>query len=297
MKAPLLNLAVIGFVLLPSGIRAAGVIGTIDAGGQRTATASCTNDGSIGAIGSLAADASLTQIVKPGYVGQLFEATNLVVTASPSPVPEETTSQLGGQAWLDDGTMAIIHGSDMTWASPVFPLASISPAGVALAAAVYADTPATVAGGYLGLQNSASLLVKNTDPDNFGAYAHDGLPDSWQIQYFGLPPNPNAGPEADPFHTGQNNLFKYIAGLDPTNPASLFTLRVQMAAQPGQTQLVFSPRWPDRTYTVTWTANLSSGVWALLTGAASSDNGVERTITDLHASGNARFYRIQISKP
>jgi len=75
MKAPLLNLAVIGFVLLPSGIRAAGVIGTIDAGGQRTASASCTNVGSIGAIGSLAADASLTQIVKPGYVGQLFEAT------------------------------------------------------------------------------------------------------------------------------------------------------------------------------------------------------------------------------
>jgi len=52
---------------------------------------------------------------------------------------------------------------------------------------------------------------------------------------------PERRPEADPYHTGQNNLFKYIAGLDPTNPASLFTLRVQMAAQPGQAQLVFQP--------------------------------------------------------
>ena len=297
MKRHLLNLALIGFALLPSGIRAAGVVGAVDAGGQRAISASCTNDGSIGAIGCIATDVSLTQTLMPGYIGQLIEATNLVLTAAPSPVAEETTSQLGGLAWLDDGTMAIIHGSDMAWASPVFPLVSISPAGVALAAAVCADTPASIAGGYLGLQNTAGLLVKDTDPDNYGAYSHDGLPDSWQIQYFGIPPNPNAGPAADPLHTGQNNLFKYYAGLNPTDPASLFKLRIEMGAQPGQSQLVFSPRWPDRTYTVIWTANLTGGVWALLNASATSDNGVERTVTDPHVSGNVRYYRVQISLP
>ena len=68
-----------------------------------------------------------------------------------------------------------------------------------------------------------------------GPYAGGGIPDSWLVQYFGLPPNPNAAPTADFTGTGQNNLFKYVAGLDPTNPASVFVLKVaNVAGQPTQ---------------------------------------------------------------
>ena len=47
---------------------------------------------------------------------------------------------------------------------------------------------------------------------------------AWQVQYFGSTNNPNAAPTADADGTGQNNLFKFLAGLDPTNPASIFQI-------------------------------------------------------------------------
>jgi hypothetical protein len=34
-----------------------------------------------------------------------------------------------------------------------------------------------------------------------------------------------------------------------------------------------------------------------LTGATESDAGAERTVTDLDASGESKFYRVLISKP
>ena len=34
-------------------------------------------------------------------------------------------------------------------------------------------------------------------------------------------PNPDAAPDADVTGTGQDNLFKYTAGLDPTNLVAL----------------------------------------------------------------------------
>ncbi|HTS18717.1 MAG TPA: choice-of-anchor Q domain-containing protein [Verrucomicrobiae bacterium] len=53
----------------------------------------------------------------------------------------------------------------------------------------------------------------------------DGISDSWRAQYFG---GNGAGTDdlscatCDADGTGQNNLFKFLAGLDPTNPASIF---------------------------------------------------------------------------
>ena len=59
----------------------------------------------------------------------------------------------------------------------------------------------------------------------------DGVPDSWRAQYFSNQPTNNANGAAtnnlscatcDADGTGQNNLLKYLAGLDPTNPSSFF---------------------------------------------------------------------------
>jgi hypothetical protein len=58
----------------------------------------------------------------------------------------------------------------------------------------------------------------------------DGIPDAWRAQYF-----PNVDPTGmttgnlscatcDADGTGQNNLLKYLVGLDPTNPASVFRI-------------------------------------------------------------------------
>ena len=51
----------------------------------------------------------------------------------------------------------------------------------------------------------------------------DGIPNSWRMQYFGDPTATSAATCAtcDFDGTGQDNLFKYVAGLNPTNPAYL----------------------------------------------------------------------------
>jgi hypothetical protein len=48
----------------------------------------------------------------------------------------------------------------------------------------------------------------------------DGLPDAWQLRYFGCVTCPQAAPGADPDNDGFTNLEEYQAGTDPTNPNS-----------------------------------------------------------------------------
>ena len=68
--------------------------------------------------------------------------------------------------------------------------------------------------------------------------------------------------------------------------------------QPGQKKLIFSPRLTDRTYTVKAKASLLTGSYLPLTNpSAPTDNGQTRTITDLNASGAAKFYQVEITKP
>jgi hypothetical protein len=61
-----------------------------------------------------------------------------------------------------------------------------------------------------------------TDSDN------DGIPDWWMLRYFGHTtgsPTDNSLASDDADGTGQNNLFKYVAGLNPTNPAAVFLVQ------------------------------------------------------------------------
>jgi hypothetical protein len=60
-----------------------------------------------------------------------------------------------------------------------------------------------------------------------GGCATLSLPQSyqdWQIQYFGCTNCPQAQPDADPLGKGINNTNQFLAGLNPTNPASLFRI-------------------------------------------------------------------------
>jgi hypothetical protein len=59
-------------------------------------------------------------------------------------------------------------------------------------------------------------LLKASIADLTGDANNDGLPDAWQIQYFGSATNPNAAPNATPAGDGVPNWLKYALGLDPT---------------------------------------------------------------------------------
>jgi hypothetical protein len=189
-------------------------------------------------------------------------------------------------------------GTEISWSPANFPLESLSASGSAKAASVFQETPTTFAGRYFGLLGAGSLLVRNTNPDNFETYGADGLPDAWQIQYFGLPPNTDAAPTADPSGTGQNNLFKYIAGLNPTNASSIFSFHIRsIAEEPGVTELHFTPRLPDRLYEILYITNFNNAAWISLPALEIVDNDTTQTVTVRNPPDTNRFYRIRITKP
>lgn len=270
--------------------------GSFDGGGGVSTSTSYQVTASLGMVGEKAGSGSISN--NGGVSVTAPSVKTVALSAAPGSVSECSTSQLSGVATMDDLTVTMLTGVDVMWDVPSFPIASIDSNGVATAAAVYQDTLGNFSGHYLGVSGSGSLTVEDTLPDNYGLYDNDGLPDQWQIQYFGLE-NPDAAPNTDVTGTGQNNLFKYVAGLDPTNTTSLFRLRIEpVAGQPHQKLLIFSPRWNDRTYTPKFrTSWVGEAGWTNLTTFTISDNGTERTVIDTNATGNTRFYRIQISKP
>ncbi|OYW74684.1 MAG: hypothetical protein B7Z37_16660 [Verrucomicrobia bacterium 12-59-8] len=265
-----------------------------DAAGTHASSSSYSGDGSLGGITGISTVATPAETAKSGYIGQLYQVTSLQLAATPGTINESGTRQLGAEQVLDDGTTLAVPAASIAWGVQSGPLTGISSNGLATAGLVGQTTAATVQGLYLGLSATLGLSVLDTIPDNFGSYATDGIPDSWQLQYFGAD-NPLAAPTADATGTGQNNLFKYTAGLNPTDPASRFITAVGPAAS--SHTISISPRLPDRTYTVQFSTDLGATGWQPLTGATIQDNGQTRTVTDPDGASLRKFYRVQVSYP
>jgi hypothetical protein len=273
---------------------------SVDDGGKRAASPAYTSDGSIGGISGVSTVAAPAEIAKSGYIGQLYDVAGLLLNATPLTINESGTLQLAARQLLDDSTFLTVPATSVTWSVISGPLTSINATGLATAGIVYQNTAATAQGTYAGNTSPPlALTVLNVNTDDFPGYLSDGIDDAWQVQYFGLPPNPNAGPNVDFDGTGQTNLFKYIAGLNPLDANSRFTLRIQsIPGQPAQKRLIFAPHLSGRTYTVQSKPSLGSGAFVPLTNpSAPSDNGQERTIADLSAGGPEKFYRVEITKP
>jgi PKD repeat protein len=122
---------------------------------------------------------------------------------------------------------------------------------------------------------------------------------AWQLQYFGCTNCSQAQPTADADGTGQDNYFKYVAGLNPTNPSSVFTFSI--AAAPGQTgamNLIYNPAVPGRIYTPAFATALV-GPWSVLTTTAAPPvtNGTEVTLTDTNALQTQKYYEMEIFGP
>jgi hypothetical protein len=270
---------------------------TLDGGGRKTASANYSSDGSLGGIGGISTVASPQETVKHSYIGQLYDVTGVTVTASPTNVNEGGTRQLGAASALDDATALPLQAGDVSWSVANGPLASISAGGLATASNVYQDTAATAKGSYQSKTGTLGLAVLNVNLDNYGTYASDGIDDAWQVQFFGEN-NANAGPGVDADGDQQNNLFEYVAGLVPTNAASLFLLSVSnVAGVATQKNIVFSPRFSDRTYFVRSSTNLAQGGFAPVAAASTNDNGPVRTITDLGATEPVKSYGVHITRP
>ena len=126
----------------------------------------------------------------------------------------------------------------------------------------------------------------------------DGIADRWRAQYFGgdgTTTNSQSCATCDVDGSGQNNFFKFVAGLDPTNPASVFKLEAQkVPGQPKYKQLTYQPIAAGRTYAVQSVTDLVTGAWSLLPTSSPITNGPRVTVTDPYATAPNKFYRVLI---
>jgi hypothetical protein len=280
-----------------SGFAANLVSGSINSGGGAASSASYSMETSLGEVVSGTSTGGAVGLATGGASTQPAGAKSLALSLAPASVNEGNTSQLGGSAIMDDDTVTLLSGSDISWNLVSGPVTAINSSGIVSADVVYANGSAIIEGNWMGAANSTTLLVINSNPDNYKSYATDGLPDDWQVQYFGTD-NPKAGPNRDADGTGQTNLFKYIARLNPLDTSSRFSVSIQpVPGQAGQKQIVFSPLADGRTYTVLRKSSLADSNWEVPGATTQSDDGQKRTVTDLNATGSSKFYRVQISKP
>ncbi len=203
----------------------------LDGGGGRVAGGEIVLDASLGDGGGIASAGTAT--LKAGYAGQLYDLTGLSVTASPASVAEGATRQLTAAAGYDDGTVGPLDGT-LLWSVVSGPLSGVSVSGLATAGPVWQATPATARATLGALRGTTTLTVLDTNPDNYGLYAADGLPDRWQVDAFGEE-NPDGVPAADPDEDDSPNSGEYAADTDPNDDTSY--LRVTAVAAVGESAM------------------------------------------------------------
>ena len=257
-------------------------LATMDAGGAAVHSADYGNNGSAGTPGALATAAG--EVIKAGLPGEIYNPTNLQLSASATVLDAGNQTQLTAREVMDDGTLLTLSPTLVTWSIQTGPISSISPQGVVTSGTVYQSSAAQISGLYAGFTAMLQLQVVNT------AFAQ------WQLAYFGTEIGPAAA-TADADGSGQTNLFKYIAGLNPTNPASRFVMSTTpVGNQSGVVAISFSPVYGGRTYSVEYCTDICSGNWQTLTPASETVTGQTMTVVDINADLARKFYRVDITK-
>ena len=118
----------------------------------------------------------------------------------------------------------------------------------------------------------------------------NGLPDDWELQYFGGVTNANPNAVAS---NGVNTVMEaYIAGLNPTSAASFF--KVDTFATPDATNNGFVVQWSaltGRVYGVQWATNLMNSFQPLETNIVWPQASYTDTV---HGAESRSFYRVKV---
>jgi hypothetical protein len=115
----------------------------------------------------------------------------------------------------------------------------------------------------------------------------DGMPDGWEVEY-GLDPITDDmadNPDNDP----HSNIQEYIAGTDPSDPASY--LCITNAVPLGSDFLIEWASVSGRLYTTFWSANLTNGFELLESGIEVPQHGSTDTV---HGAQNSGFYKLEV---
>jgi hypothetical protein len=118
-----------------------------------------------------------------------------------------------------------------------------------------------------------------------------GLPDAWQIQYFG---HTGIDPADDPDHDGLSNRAEFVAGTSPTDPKSQFDV-LDVAADPlGGVRVAWSSV-AGRFYTLQRSGDLLTGFTDVQTHVAATPP--QNSVRDSGATGlGPFFYRVVVEE-
>jgi hypothetical protein len=150
----------------------------------------------------------------------------------------------------------------------------------------------------------------------------DGIPDSWRQQYFsnvdptGQTTNDQSCAACDADGTGQDNLFKYLAGLDPTNSAAYLHIISIVKTNLTDISVIYlgangdstwSPGIASRTNVLDFTTGTADGSYSNNFASTGQTNilsggtglGVVTNMIDAGGATNglSRYYRVRVLLP
>jgi hypothetical protein len=280
------------------------IVSTIDSGGSVQSGGNVQIIGFIGEPGVVSSGGDV--VARQGGNSMIYYATGFSVTADSLTINEQgapdtnsARTQLRGNVVYDDATLGAVDGSQVAWTAPATnsSLASISALGLAQAATVYQNTPASFTGSYGGINATSSLTVLNVLPDNYSVWAGDTFNDAWEIgQGMSGAVNPNA------LNNGVPNWQLYAMGYNPAQPApavlaSSVTTNGYLAVR-----YTRNPYAAGYTFTSQESGNLNLGFSAMVNPASVTNlvNGVEQITTRGSvpmSATNKQFLRVRVAQP
>ena len=150
--------------------------------------------------------------------------------------------------------------------------------------------------GSLGVHNTpyAIGLLKASIGNLTGDANNDGLPDAWQIQYFGSTNNPAAAPNATPAGDGVPNWMKYLLGLNPLVPGISVTNGLSVGVVWADGSSLNNPYGPTNTIQIYTAAEVAFdtvlGKTYQIQAASSLSSGWQNIGEPIPGTGNSVSY-------
>jgi len=180
---------------------------------------------------ALASDAGVYSVIVSNIAGTVTSSNATLTVVGTGPTASFTATPTSGTEPLP------VTFTDTSTGSPNITLfwnfgdaTATNTAGGASFAHTYAAGTYTVTLTASNAFGPVSTLVSNNLINVITAFQ------AWQIQYFGSTTNAQAAAGADPFGKGMSNFDQFLAGLNPTNPAS--ALRITSVAPSGNNVVV-----------------------------------------------------------
>jgi hypothetical protein len=120
---------------------------------------------------------------------------------------------------------------------------------------------------------------------------HDGIPDSWRLQWFGTTNDLLSVSNACPTSDGISNWKKYIAGVDPTIANDFPSVNARTPISSGFSSAIHWPTVSGKKYVIERSTTLFGGTWSAI--GTNTGTGTDMEFDDSNSS-KVKFYRVKI---